>query len=260
MNRISVLALRYFHLWIALACMASGSSVYAQSGNASSVRSISELKKEATSGDVKAQISLGWLYEYGKGVPRDESKAVNWYRTAADNGSVKAQLLLGCLYEYGAPNENQAEAAKWFRRAAEQGNAYAQFSVGAEYQYGWGVPQNNAFAAVWYRKAAEQGEAQAQESLGYFYLKGLGVPQDYVEAYFWFDIAAAGEIVPAISDFDEMEPVTAKVIANRERNWQPALAKERDEAASHLTPADLSRVQERARKWFENHSAKTNPQ
>jgi hypothetical protein len=30
----------------------------------------------------------------------------------------------------------------------------------------------------------------------------------------------------------------------------------RDEAASHLTPSDLSRVQERARKWFENHPAK----
>lgn len=33
-------------------------------------------------------------------------------------------------------------------------------------------------------------------------------------------------------------------------------AKSRDEAASHLTPADLSREQERARKWFEAHQAK----
>jgi hypothetical protein len=35
------------------------------------------------------------------------------------------------------------------------------------------------------------------------------------------------------------------------------VAKDRDAVASHLSPADLSRVQERARKWFEDHPAKT---
>jgi hypothetical protein len=30
----------------------------------------------------------------------------------------------------------------------------------------------------------------------------------------------------------------------------------RDEAASHLTPADLARAQERAREWFEEHQVK----
>ena len=34
------------------------------------------------------------------------------------------------------------------------------------------------------------------------------------------------------------------------------IVKWRDEASSHLTPADLSREQERARKWFEDHQAK----
>jgi len=33
-------------------------------------------------------------------------------------------------------------------------------------------------------------------------------------------------------------------------------AKARGETASHLTPVDLSRAQERARKWFEDHRAK----
>jgi hypothetical protein len=35
-----------------------------------------------------------------------------------------------------------------------------------------------------------------------------------------------------------------------------ATAEYRDAIASHLTPADLSREQERARQWFEAHQAK----
>ena len=80
-------------------------------------------------------------------------------------------------------------------------------------------------------KAAEQGDEHAQFHLGRLYDKGRSVPQDYAEAYFWLDLAAAG---------------TAGEIA----------AEERDKVASHLTPADLSREQDRARKWFEAHQAK----
>jgi TPR repeat protein len=106
---------------------------------------------------------------------------------------------------------------------------------GVSYNGGLGVPQDYTQAALWYRKAAEQGYSDAQWMLGALYYKGQGVPQDYAEAYFWYDLAAAGKL-------DAPEPKYA--------------AKQRDEAASRLTPADLSREQERARKWFEEHQAK----
>lgn len=61
------------------------------------------------------------------------------------------------------------------------------------------------------------------------------MPQNYVEAYFWLDIS------------------TAQIGGN----MTEVVAKDRDAVASHLSPADLSRVQERARKWFEDHPAKT---
>ena len=102
---------------------------------------------------------------------------------------------------------------------------------------GQGVPQDNAQAAAWFRKAAEQGDADAQYTLGELNVLGQGVPQDWAEAYFWLDLAAAGK--PRTSN--------AKDVATA-----------RDEILSHLTPADLSREQERARKWFEAHRA--NPQ
>jgi len=63
------------------------------------------------------------------------------------------------------------------------------------------------------------------------YYEGQGLSQDYAQAYFSLDLAATG--------FDG-----------------EFAAEQRDEAASHLIPADLSREQERARKWFEDHRAK----
>ena len=91
---------------------------------------------------------------------------------------------------------------------------------------------NGKLRKAWYRKPAEQGDAKAQYNLGLLYRDGQGVPQDWAEAYFWLDLAAAGKL----------RAMLAK-----------DAAKQRDKAASHLTPAELTREQERARKWFEAH-------
>jgi TPR repeat protein len=154
----------------------------------------------------------------------------------ANGGDAVSQRLVGRAYEKGeGVPQDYAQAALWFRKAAEQGNAEAQFILGDLYYEGKGVPQDYTQAALWYRKAAEQGDTLAQGGLGLLYESGHGVPQDYAEAHFWFDLAAGGE---------------------REASQAEAATKIRDEIASHLTPADLSREQERARKWFEAHQAK----
>ena len=155
----------------------------------------------------------------------------------AIHGKAAAQCSLGVMYEFGkGVPQDYAQAATWYRKAAEQGDANAQFNLGVSYALGQGVPQDYAQAAVWYRKAAEQGDAAAQFGLGVLYEFGRGVPQSYEEAYFWFDLSASGKIT----------------LANHEEDG----AKSRDDAASHLTPAVLARVQERARKWFEARAAK----
>jgi TPR repeat protein len=63
------------------------------------------------------------------------------------------------------------------------------------------------------------------------YSNGLGVTQDYAEAYYWFAIAASAEIESA---------------------EQKQTIKLRDDAASHLTPAVLSREQKLVSEWFED--------
>jgi hypothetical protein len=169
------------------------------------------------------------LYANGQGVPQDYAQAATWYRKAAEQGLALAQDSLGSAFMLGqGVPQDYTEAAVWFRKAAGQGDSYAEYSLGAMYEAGNGVTQDNAQAAVWYRKAAEQGYDLAQWGLGSL----------YTEAYFWLDIAATGKIEGA-----KREDV----------------ARIRDIAASRLTPANLTRVQERARKWFEDHPPKANP-
>jgi TPR repeat protein len=199
-------------------------------------QSIDTLKEQAISGDADEQYNLGLQFEHGQGVPQDYAQAATWLRKAAEQGNAKAQIELSTLYAggQGVPQDD-TQAAFWLRKAAEQGNGFAEILLGVLYELGKRVPQDYAQAAIWFRKGADQGNAEAQYNLGDLYASGHGVPQDYSEAYFWLDLAAAGQW-------------------NAER--AESAAKDRDEAASHLSPADLSREQERASKWFEDHPPK----
>ena len=115
------------------------------------------------------------------------------------------------------------------------------------YDQGHGLPQDYTQAAIWYRKAAEQGGAEAQFNLGLLFDNGHGVPKDYAEAYFWLDLAASGK-------------TESETRLNGEDVKHEDIENIRDKAASYLTPANLSREQERARKWFEDHPVQANQQ
>ena len=180
-----------------------------------------------------------------QGVPQDDAQAAYWYRKAAEQGDAVAQNNLGGLYAHGqGVPQDYAQAAVWYRKAAEQGYAVAQYALGVFYSHGQGVPHDDAQAAFWWRKAAEQNYATAQFYLGLSHSIGKGVPQDKTEAYFWITLAASSQKIEGVKQenvLTSINDVTADLNAD-------------------LKPSDLSRVlsrvQERARKWFEDHPAK----
>ena len=55
----------------------------------------------AEQGNAEAQLHLGIMYEYGKGVPWNPVEAFSWYRKAAKSGHPKAQAHLGVNYRDG---------------------------------------------------------------------------------------------------------------------------------------------------------------
>ena len=112
----------------------------------------------AERGHSMAQSNLAWMYQTGRGVPKDDRKAVFWYRKAADHGNLTAYEMLGSMYDFGQ-----------------------------------GVPKDHQQAVFWYRKAAEGGSTSSQDTLATKYINGVGVDIDFQEAYFWLLIACVGD-------------------------------------------------------------------
>lgn len=111
---------------------------------------------------------------------------------AADQGDVVAQLHLGTMYSYGkGVEQNDAEAFRWYRAAAEQGDVEGQYMIAHMYRVGRGVLQDYSQSVRWYRSGARQGYARTQSSLGSMHELGLGVEKNYVLAHMWYNIASA---------------------------------------------------------------------
>jgi formylglycine-generating enzyme required for sulfatase activity len=99
---------------------------------------------------------LGFLYDRGQGVAKDDYEALRWYR--ADAGNARGMYRLGTMYENGRGiTKDDAEAVRWYRNSAEAGDALAMQSLAVMYENGRGVGKNEAEAASWYRKAAAAG-------------------------------------------------------------------------------------------------------
>ena len=68
----------------------------------------------AKAGDAKSEASLGFMYYSGKGVRRDDQRALFWFRRAAEAGQPTAQFFLGLEYFYGrGVPRDLAQAYSW---------------------------------------------------------------------------------------------------------------------------------------------------
>jgi TPR repeat protein len=193
------------------------------------------LGEEAAAGDPHAQAVLGNFFA----LAGHFSDAAKLYRQAADQGDASAEGSLGELYRQGeGVTQDFLEAYKWSRAAADQGDPLGEFTVAGLNLLGQGRPVDHREAAKWARLAAEQDCAKrsripavcarAQAVLGAAYLLGIGVPQNYVLAHMWATLAAA-----ALQDDQK-------------------IAKVRDDAASKMTPEQISDAQRLAREWKPN--------
>jgi len=147
--------------------------------------------KAAEQGEATGQRLLGWCYANGTGVAKDEKEAVKWYWKAAEQGEATGQRLLGWCYANGTGvAKDEKEAVKWYWKAAEQGEATGQRLLGWCYANGAGVAKDDKESVNWYGKAAEKGDGWSQNKLGYCYACGIGVEKDYKKAFEWYRKAA----------------------------------------------------------------------
>ena len=91
------------------------------------VHAASLLLVEAERGSPVAQTYLGYMYQYGLGVPQDYVLATSWLHQAAEQGEPTGQFLLGLLFDkgYGVP-QDWVEAEVWLDLAAAHAGAKQQ--------------------------------------------------------------------------------------------------------------------------------------
>ena len=143
-----------------------------------------------------AQFILGIIYQSGEyGVPKIQTKAVEWFQKAAEQDHADAQYHLGLFYYMDGMNKKPdafLEAFNWFQKSAVQGHADAQDYLGLMYRWGRDIPQNLPEAFRWFQKSANQGNKHGQFHLGEMYAYGLGTPEDNIEALCWLDLGKLG--------------------------------------------------------------------
>lgn len=211
-----------------------------------------EKLQEAKQGNSNAQYDVATMYQNGRGVKPDLSKATEWYKKSAaqknpkaasrlkilqaneerfkkvlaqaDNGNAESQYKLGKMYTEGAGvSIDHTRATEAFKSAAEQGYAKAEYKLGLQYYEGIGVNQNRKTAYRWFRAAAKQNHPAAQYYLGKMYASGSGVKQNYTTSLEWLTKSVDGGFNQARG---EMIDVSEKMKMKKVEKSKPASVKE----------------------------------
>jgi TPR repeat protein len=126
----------------------------------------------------------------GDGVPRDHTRACDFYVMAEQRGDpMGTELLANCFYKGEGRTQDYAQSAALYTRASARGFPMADCALGNQYLRGFGVEKNPAKAASLCRKSADRGVADAQTDLGQMYLMGEGVERNLPQAASWFQKA-----------------------------------------------------------------------
>jgi hypothetical protein len=117
-------------------------------------------------GSADSCVNVGWLYDTGHGVRRDESRAASFFQRACDGGSAEGCFNLGADYDAGKGVAlDYAQAAALFQRACDGGNAEGCGDLGELYAKGVGVAQDSAKGTLLLQKGCSGGDQQACSQL-----------------------------------------------------------------------------------------------
>jgi TPR repeat protein len=109
-------------------------------------------EQAAAAGHVEAAVSLGVLYQDGRGVAQDYARALALYDAPAKAGHPRAMNNLGLMYVRGTGVAQDYErAAAYFSAAIDGGLRTAMTNLGVLYENGFGVPFDEARANELYR-------------------------------------------------------------------------------------------------------------
>lgn len=230
---------RYLRLTVALDVLRQTSDFYAAGFSADIFDEILPDLKTAGENNTRAQLVLGWLcfnedkkkeadeyflkgstagtdyqfllgkmFDKGEFLPRDDTRALFWYREALKGKNANAKAKLREMYAYNRGNtDSEKEAVEGYKKQIAQGSVEATDEMGLMYYYGRGVEKSPIKAIEMFRKAAERGNVSSQYNLGLVFGYSDDFPKDYEEAYKWFYLAAMNGNAMAKEKVEDLEGV-----------------------------------------------------
>ena len=137
------------------------------------------LGQACDAGKARGCADLAYLYDQGKGVAQDESRAVTLATKACKAGDAYGCDSIGMLYEEGrGVTLDYSRAAEFYAKACKGRFSDGCYNLGLMHDNGQGVAKDPSQAAAFYFKACNAGSAEGCNQLAYMYDNGLGVAKD----------------------------------------------------------------------------------
>ena len=122
--------------------------------------------KSAEANDSIGQYYVGFFYQEGLHVPKNEHLAVKYYEKSAGQGLMQAVLAIADCYKLGTGYKKDVKKSmEHLKLAADSGYAEAQYRMGLYFQNGECGQRDVFQAAYWYQKANLQGHVRAKTKL-----------------------------------------------------------------------------------------------
>jgi len=152
--------------------------------------------------DSAALYDLGKAHYQGRGVSKDDTKALEYFKMAAEQGNAEAANALGSFYLVGltVPKDDH-QAAEWFRKGADNGSALAKMNLARLYVEERGGLSGKDKGLTLMQEAAAMNLPDAHAYLADYYYFGIDgfLEADRAKAFPHADAAAKGGIATAMN-------------------------------------------------------------
>lgn len=156
------------------------------------------LEQACDAGIVRSCTFLGVMYEYGKGVVKDQDHAIALYTKSCNAGYGLGCFSLGSTYAYGDSEvRDYPKAITALQKGCDGSNGSSCFTLGELFREGTKVIQDNPRAVANYRRGCDIEDMPSCYHLGLMYQNGAGVTENLKTAADLYRKSCDATIVPA---------------------------------------------------------------
>lgn len=159
---------------------------------------VNSVYKEAFAGDLEAVTLMGLAFQYGLGVPYNNTLARGYFKLAAEGGFSGAQYHLGLNTYLNYQDRFASDARKGLEEAASKGIDKANYWLGVMNLEGQGFTRNEKEAYRIFKKTADAGDPRSMFMIGSMHLNGTGTEIDTDKAHHYLKKAAEAGISEAM--------------------------------------------------------------